>query len=66
MLGMPVAGGRRGGVVRLVPRLPGVAGTIHSFAFGLLDGAAFVAIGRVWPLVLGHALYDIRIELMTG
>jgi membrane protease YdiL (CAAX protease family) len=43
--------------------LPGVG---NSFLFGLAYGAVFLALGRVWPLAFGHALYNMRLELMAG
>lgn len=42
---------------------PGVA---YSLAFGLTYGVTFLVLGRVWPLALGHALYNVRIELLAG
>jgi len=44
----------------------GPAGVVYSFAFGVTYGAAFLAIGRLWPLVIGHALYNCWVELVTG
>jgi membrane protease YdiL (CAAX protease family) len=44
----------------------GVVGVVYSFAFGLAYGVAFLGIGRVWPLVIGHALYNVHAELLAG
>jgi membrane protease YdiL (CAAX protease family) len=44
----------------------GPVGAIHALVFGLTYGAIFLAIGRVWPLAIGHALYNIRIDLLAG
>lgn len=44
----------------------GVSGTLFAFGFGLLYGAAFLVIRRVWPLALAHAMFDIRVELIAG
>ncbi|MGI8978587.1 MAG: CPBP family intramembrane glutamic endopeptidase [Pirellulaceae bacterium] len=41
----------------------GVAGIAHTLAFGLLYGVAFLMLRRVWPLAIGHALFNIRLEL---
>jgi membrane protease YdiL (CAAX protease family) len=43
--------------------LPGVA---DALIFGLVYGGIFLAVRRVWPLALGHALYNMRVELLVG
>ena len=42
----------------------GAAGAVHALLFGLAYGGVFLLVRRVWPLALGHALYDMRAELM--
>jgi membrane protease YdiL (CAAX protease family) len=42
----------------------GLSGAVDALAFGLAYGVAFLALGRVWPLVVGHALFNIRLELL--
>lgn len=44
----------------------GISGTVFIFAFGVVYGAVFLAIPRVWPLAIGHAMFNIRVELMAG
>lgn len=44
----------------------GLHGLWGVFGFGVVYGIAFLAIGRVWPLALAHALYNVRVELMVG
>ncbi|MBP3954692.1 CPBP family intramembrane metalloprotease [Gemmata sp. G18] len=44
----------------------GLQGFIDVFVFGVMYGMIFLGIGRVWPLVLAHALYNIRLELMLS
>ena len=44
----------------------GAFGTAHAFVFGIVYGVAFLATGRLWPLVIGHALYNIRLELLAS
>ena len=44
----------------------GLQGVVSVFAFGVVYGVAFLGIGRVWPLALAHALYDVRVESMVG
>ncbi len=41
----------------------GLQGVGSAFALGVVYGAAFLLIGRVWPLAVGHALYDIWADL---
>jgi membrane protease YdiL (CAAX protease family) len=43
----------------------GAAGAAYSLTFGLAYGIAFLAIRRVWPLVIGHALYNICLEVLA-
>jgi membrane protease YdiL (CAAX protease family) len=42
----------------------GVWGMTGIFAVGLVYGAMFVWLRRIWPLALGHALQDIRSLMM--
>ena len=42
----------------------GFAGMVDTFVFGLAYGIAFLVCGRIWPLALGHALSNMRIELV--
>jgi membrane protease YdiL (CAAX protease family) len=42
----------------------GPAGLVGAFLFGLAFGLAYLGVRRVWPLALGHALFDIHIELI--
>lgn len=44
----------------------GAFGTAHAFVFGIVYGVAFLATGRLWPLVIGHALYNVRLEWLAG
>ncbi|WP_162669482.1 CPBP family intramembrane glutamic endopeptidase [Gemmata massiliana] len=44
----------------------GLQGFIDVFVFGVMYGVIFLGIGRVWPLVLAHALYNVRLELMLS
>ena len=44
----------------------GLVGVAYSFAFGITYGAVFLAIHRVWPLVIGHALYNCWVELVAS
>lgn len=41
-------------------------GVIFALLFGCLFGTAFVLYRRIWPLVLGHALYNIRLDFLAG
>ena len=44
----------------------GLQGVVFSFALGITFGAVFLVVRRVWPLALGHALYDIKVEIPVG
>jgi membrane protease YdiL (CAAX protease family) len=44
----------------------GPAGAAQAFALGLVFGAAFLLFPRVWPLVIGHAAYNVCWELMAA
>jgi len=37
----------------------GVSGVLWAFVFGLTLGLAFLAIGRLWPLVVAHAIQNL-------
>jgi hypothetical protein len=41
----------------------GVAGVVATFLMGLTFGAAYLGLRRIWPLVIGHALYNIILVL---
>ncbi|MBN9519053.1 CPBP family intramembrane metalloprotease [bacterium] len=41
----------------------GVQGVGSAFALGVVYGAAFLLIHRVWPLAIGHALYNLLADL---
>lgn len=41
----------------------GAAGLINAMVIGVVFGATYLLLRRIWPLVIGHALYNIRIEL---
>ena len=41
----------------------GPAGLAYTMALGVMYGGAFLLLRRVWPLAIGHALYNIRLEL---
>jgi hypothetical protein len=41
----------------------GAAGLVGAFLFGLAYGMAYLGVRRVWPFVLGHALFDMHLEL---
>ncbi len=43
--------------------LPGMT---SSLVFGLLYGVAFLVLRRVWPLALGHTLYNIYVEAIAN
>jgi membrane protease YdiL (CAAX protease family) len=43
----------------------GVAGTVDVFVFGLVFGVVYLLFGRIWPLVIGHALSNIMADLMS-
>lgn len=41
----------------------GLAGPSFTFIFGLLMGTSFVLLGRVWPAVVAHTLYNVAVSL---
>lgn len=41
----------------------GAASVASCMVFGIVFGAVFVLIRRVWPLAIGHMLYNIKLEL---
>ena len=41
----------------------GAAGTLNAMAFGVAFGVAFLALRRVWPLAIAHAMYNIYVEM---
>lgn len=43
-----------------------LVGVIFTLLFGCLYGTVFVFYRRIWPLVLGHALYNIRNDFLAG
>ncbi len=43
-----------------------LVGVIFTLLFGCLYGIIFVFYRRIWPLVLGHALYNIRLDFLAG
>jgi len=42
----------------------GLRATIPVFVIGVVYGVAYLGIRRVWPLVIGHALFDVEIDLL--
>ena len=44
----------------------GPTALVSIFLFGLVYGAFYLAVRRVWPLVFGHALYNILLELAAS
>jgi membrane protease YdiL (CAAX protease family) len=42
----------------------GPAGLVGNFLFGLAYGVAYLSIRRVWPLAVGHALFNIHLDLL--
>jgi membrane protease YdiL (CAAX protease family) len=42
----------------------GLGGVGYTFAFGVVYGIAFLVLGRVWPLAIGHALYNMHVQLL--
>jgi membrane protease YdiL (CAAX protease family) len=44
----------------------GPPGLAFSLAFGLVYGVVFLVIGRVWPLAVGHALYNCYLDLLPA
>lgn len=43
----------------------GVDGAFYALLFGLAYGGAFLLLRSVWPLAIGHALYNIQLELLA-
>ena len=43
----------------------GLIGAFSVFLIGIVYGIAFVLTRRLWPVALSHALYDIRIEMLS-
>jgi membrane protease YdiL (CAAX protease family) len=43
-----------------------VPGVLNSLVIGITFGVVFLMIRRVWPLAIGHALYDINVDLLTA
>ena len=43
----------------------GVAGVEVATAFGLTYGCAYLLFRRIWPLAIGHALTNLRLDLMA-
>lgn len=43
----------------------GIRGVANTLAMGVVYGVAYLLIRRVWPLAIGHALYNIRIDLIS-
>lgn len=41
----------------------GFGGALGALLFGLAYGVAFLGIRRIWPLAIGHALYNIVLDL---
>jgi membrane protease YdiL (CAAX protease family) len=41
----------------------GISGAVGAFLFGIAFGIAFLLVPRIWPLVLAHALWNIRGEM---
>ncbi|MBI3721260.1 MAG: CPBP family intramembrane metalloprotease, partial [Fimbriimonas ginsengisoli] len=39
------------------------AAVATAMAVGVAYGVAFLLVRRVWPLAIGHALYNIRLDL---
>ncbi|MBY0458068.1 MAG: CPBP family intramembrane metalloprotease [Gemmataceae bacterium] len=44
----------------------GPRGLLFAFAFGVVYGLLFLLLGRVWPLVAGHALYNMILDVGAG
>jgi membrane protease YdiL (CAAX protease family) len=44
----------------------GAAGTVDVFIYGLVFGVVYLLYGRIWPLVIGHALFNITLELAAA
>jgi membrane protease YdiL (CAAX protease family) len=43
----------------------GTASAVSAGFFGLFYGAAFCALGRIWPLALAHALHNLVVGLTS-
>jgi membrane protease YdiL (CAAX protease family) len=43
----------------------GPSGLVFAFLIGLTFGLAYLGVRRVWPLALGHALFNIHIDLIS-
>jgi membrane protease YdiL (CAAX protease family) len=43
----------------------GPGGVAYMLAFAAVYGAVFLLVRRIWPLAIGHALYNIRLDLMA-
>jgi membrane protease YdiL (CAAX protease family) len=41
----------------------GVPGVAYAMVFGIAYGTAFLLLRRVWPLAIGHMLYNIHLDL---
>ncbi len=41
----------------------GIDGVVYTFVFGIGFGGAFLMLRCIWPLLIGHALYNMQIEL---
>jgi membrane protease YdiL (CAAX protease family) len=44
----------------------GPTALVSTFLVGLAYGAIYLGVGRIWPLVFGHALYNILLELAAA
>jgi membrane protease YdiL (CAAX protease family) len=44
----------------------GLPPLVDVFLFGLVFGIAYLALGRIWPLVIGHALFNIMLDLTSA
>jgi len=44
----------------------GASGVYFSLLFGLAYGFAYLGIRRIWPLVLGHAGYNVLVDLLNA
>ena len=38
-------------------------GVVFTFLFGAIYGVAYLGIRRIWPLAVGHMLYNIWLEV---
>jgi membrane protease YdiL (CAAX protease family) len=43
----------------------GLSGVVYAFVVGIAFGIVFLIVRRVWPLALGHAVFLIRVDLVT-